>query len=814
MADSKVDQHCIILAAGIAMPAIEPYTQTLPKCFLPIAGKPILHHIIRAFAEQGIENFTIVIGAHAQCFNEDVKADLLSLVESAFGLTPKEDINPSIDFVTNEFFWNNGPADSLKIGYKAWKARAKKSENAEIFVCYGDTVFTDVALGKLVQSPHKNSVIIDRALADANLKTAKSRETGWNELELCSVLKKNIQGFPDQVAVIDQMGKHLLSKNDAFGEFCGLFKIEEKLMSLVCSDAKGGDDLVIVQKDDYNAGMRASPTSSKKNTQVERYVPDLLRKAIQFHNDDFALVAIPIFGNRREIHSVADLLHADTELCYLSDQVGRRAYIRAIGARLLAEANDLKRPLEIVAAELNFPDGILDELLKGNVELDAAQEILRKVNSNYPVSLNALWVEPDDTDAGMRVFRSEQSQASRRVLNRVNRDGFRTPYYEYRDCAMSRLGPFRPEWIEELRTVTDNDPLNPDVAYNNGHLLFQSTFFIGPVNFYYDLGDRADHYASNLLKSKKVSKAGGKFCAEMNTGDSNWIAPFVPHSFTSRDPSQFACIIACTYGAGIVTSLQQLGGLHPDMDKNSGDARDPISQFEANLQRFIGNDCLTKPLLAQILKDKAPKVVSDLLVEGKKPTRLATIEECRILAEELHCLPEDLFVDGKVDFEDVVVKHRGEGPFREQKGTKFERLASSSHHSLIKSFNLEVQPLEKKEEEPAWFQLSMHQFLYNYSGEPCSLQYVDLNQQTKWVVLNPGDSLYLQPQVKQRFWHPKNRAGMLDHLSSSSRPTGRNPKIFIVRIPGDLTKELMFEVSLCDQRGKGRVGKETIRWYN
>ena len=32
-------------------------------------------------------------------------------------------------------------------------------------------------------------------------------------------------------------------------------------------------------------------------------------------------------------------------------------------------------------------------------------------------------------------------------------------------------------------------PDNPDVAYNNGHLLFQATFFIGPVNFYYDLGE-------------------------------------------------------------------------------------------------------------------------------------------------------------------------------------------------------------------------------------------------------------------------------------------------------------------------------------
>ena len=52
---------------------------------------------------------------------------------------------------------------------------------------------------------------------------------------------------------------------------------------------------------------------------------------------------------------------------------------------------------------------------------------------------------------------------------------------------MSRIGPFRPEWIKELRVVDDADPLNPDVQYNNGHLMMQTTFFVGPVNFYYEL---------------------------------------------------------------------------------------------------------------------------------------------------------------------------------------------------------------------------------------------------------------------------------------------------------------------------------------
>jgi hypothetical protein len=109
-------------------------------------------------------------------------------------------------------------------------------------------------------------------------------------------------------------------------------------------------------------------------------------------------------------------------------------------------------------------------------------------------------------------------------------------YYAYRDSAMSRLGPFRPEWIEELRVVSDPDPENPDVGYNNGHLMMQTTFFIGPVNFYYEL-------------------RGKKYCFEANTGDSNFISPFVKHSFTSRDPDQQALIIAVTYGGAVRKAL-------------------------------------------------------------------------------------------------------------------------------------------------------------------------------------------------------------------------------------------------------------------
>ena len=44
----------------------------------------------------------------------------------------------------------------------------------------------------------------------------------------------------------------------------------------------------------------------------------------------------------------------------------------------------------------------------------------------------------------------------------------------------------------------------------------------------------------------------------MNTGDSNYITPYWPHSFTSRDPKQKAYILAITFGGGSEKSSKRI----------------------------------------------------------------------------------------------------------------------------------------------------------------------------------------------------------------------------------------------------------------
>jgi len=51
----------VMLAAGMGQ-RLRPYTEYVPKCLVPVAGKPLLAHTIDALEEAGFERFIIITG--------------------------------------------------------------------------------------------------------------------------------------------------------------------------------------------------------------------------------------------------------------------------------------------------------------------------------------------------------------------------------------------------------------------------------------------------------------------------------------------------------------------------------------------------------------------------------------------------------------------------------------------------------------------------------------------------------------------------------------------------------------------------------
>jgi len=231
--------------------------------------------------------------------------------------------------------------------------------------------------------------------------------------------------------------------------------------------------------------------------------------------------------------------------------------------------NDTKRTKSVVAQETGFSEELLESIMNGHeFEADHYDLITRTLTAQYPLAKKHLVVDKDVSEAGVWYMSADKTDASGRVLQRTNGNKDTVDYYRYMDTATSSICPFKPELIEQLVEVKDNDPNNPLVVMNTGHLLGQLTVFLGPVNFYCTI-------------------RGQRFCKVMNTGDSCLISPYVPHSFTTRNASTYSAIVACTFSGYIRDVLSDL--MHHnivDVMESTGNLRKPGTVVASLIKRF------------------------------------------------------------------------------------------------------------------------------------------------------------------------------------------------------------------------------------
>ncbi len=105
----------VIPAAGIGT-RLRPHTLNKPKALLPVAGKPILAHIVDDLAAAGIDSFVIIVGFHGEAVRAWFAAE-----------------RPHLDIVYIE------QAQRLGLGHAIWTAREALGD--EPFFCIlGDTI--------------------------------------------------------------------------------------------------------------------------------------------------------------------------------------------------------------------------------------------------------------------------------------------------------------------------------------------------------------------------------------------------------------------------------------------------------------------------------------------------------------------------------------------------------------------------------------------------------------------------------------------------------------------------------------------------
>lgn len=451
------------------------------------------------------------------------------------------------------------------------------------------------------------------------------------------------------------------------------------------------------------------------------------------------------------------------------------------GAKIRAVANDIKRNGEALAVELGEEEKTINDVFSGNVPAEVFDRVIKGMVENYPVSRVDLEVKRDDTKDGLVVWPPEKAIGSSRVFTREDASGRLTPFYEYRDTAMSTVGPFRPEWIKTLRVVASSDPEDSDVAYNNGHLMHQMTFFVGPVNFYWKAGKRAH-------------------MAEMSTGDSNYITPFVPHSYTSRDADQEAYIVAVTFEGKLEHIQGELAVLDPErVEQRLLDLSDRRRACGSMLRRGLANGMLAVGQLSE-RADIATGRLEDILNGEDFPS----MGELSRLADSLAVNVRDLLPPDNTDPNEVVVKHRSfensrHFPSEECPSYRVEDLAGSRKVPFAKGMAVRVlDAMPEAGEVISDLAAPAHEYGYNYGDKTAVLRWQSRAGAGE-AVLQPGGSYYLKPGV------PHSLRNLYPDQPSD---------VLVVRVGASFHGDAHLELSNIPRESLHRVFGESQQWYD
>jgi len=240
----------IILAAGEGK-RLRPLTKNKPKCLVEVGGRTILDHQIAAFKRCGIEDITVVKG---------YRADTIT--------------RPDVKHIMNVDY------DTTNMVMSLWCAREELK--GDVIISYGDIIYSDHILRKLMNDRHDISVVVD---------------LDWHEywsqrfddpLKDAEAFKMDKEG---RIRVIGQVAQRI---SDIDAGYIGLIKFIDR-----------GNNIFI---DSFlNARLAAQqelPAWQSQRSIEKAYMTDMLQGLIWEGHDIFA---VGIKGGWCEIDSTRDL---------------------------------------------------------------------------------------------------------------------------------------------------------------------------------------------------------------------------------------------------------------------------------------------------------------------------------------------------------------------------------------------------------------------------------------------------------------------------------------------------------------------------
>ncbi len=175
----------IILAAGQGT-RLRPYTDTMPKGMVEVCGKPILDYQMELFEKAGITDIIIVTGYKQEKINYNVAKKVI-----------------------NKDFMTTNMVSSLFC--------AKDLFDDDLIISYGDIIYSEDVLNKIIEAEGDFSVIVD-----------KNWKKLW-ELRMEDPLA-DAESMKIKDGKIVELGKKAKNVEDIEGQYIGLMKISKSFL--------------------------------------------------------------------------------------------------------------------------------------------------------------------------------------------------------------------------------------------------------------------------------------------------------------------------------------------------------------------------------------------------------------------------------------------------------------------------------------------------------------------------------------------------------------------------------------------------------
>ena len=197
----------IVLAAGQGT-RLRPLTDIVPKCMVPLKGKPLIDYQLDLFKSKSIKDITIVGGY------------LIDKLK-----------NKNVNLITNNAYETTNMVHSLFC--------AEKELNDDVIISYGDIVYTDKVLQKLIDSNENISVVVDKNWKEY---WQARMDDPLSDAETLKIKDDNIV----------EIGKKPNSYGDIEGQYIGLIKFSKEIIKEIIKFYNGLDKTIKYDGKDFN----------------------------------------------------------------------------------------------------------------------------------------------------------------------------------------------------------------------------------------------------------------------------------------------------------------------------------------------------------------------------------------------------------------------------------------------------------------------------------------------------------------------------------------------------------------------------------